>query len=344
MNNLFILLILFLSFLPGCATAPEAIPLTQGLNLKDFCASNDIHCRWDNLTTTIHLKKGDFEASALIGSPLVLINGEKVSLSENISLQKSTILVPLDFKNLVVQRLITKPVVKQRKFKAAQEIILDAGHGGKDPGALGKTGTQEKDIVLDITRRVKWILERKGIKVRMTRAKDEFISLMERTEIASRYPRADLFVSIHANASPVRSVSGLEVFSANDLDHLEKQEEQRMKNHKIFFKHLAVKEGDPKIQAIIADMLYTHKQAESPQVSRFVGQKTARLADIDNYNNKYARFFVLRNTLIPAILVEVGFLSNPKEERLLKTSSYRQKIAHALAKSITDYFKYNEEP
>ena len=111
-------------------------------------------------------------------------------------------------------------------------VVIDPGHGGKDPGAIGRSGVQEKKIVLDISKRLKKILLNRGYKVKMTREKDEFISLQGRTEIASK-SMADLFVSVHANSSPVRSVHGLEVYAAEYLDFKSRNEEQRKKNQNL---------------------------------------------------------------------------------------------------------------
>ena len=123
-----------------------------------------------------------------------------------------------------------------------REIIIDAGHGGKDPGALGRGNIKEKNIVLDIAQRLKKILKGRGIKVKMTRDRDNFVSLQKRTEIASR-SKADLFISIHANSSPTRSVYGLEVFDAKHLNAKDKKEAQRKTNRRLMFGGLAMKRG-----------------------------------------------------------------------------------------------------
>lgn len=217
-----------------------------------------------------------------------------------------------------------------------REIIIDAGHGGKDPGAIGRFGEQEKKIVLDISMRLKKILQNKGIKVKMTRARDEFISLQKRTEIASR-SKADLFVSVHANSSPVRSVHGLEVYTAKYLGFKERNAEQRKTNQRLMFNHLSMKRGASGVEKIVSDMLYVHKQAKAETLAKQLAKKTAKRIKTKNRGKKESQFYVVKNTLIPAILIEVGFLSNPKESKLLQTSTYRQRVARGIAESILEY-------
>ncbi|MBZ0165687.1 MAG: N-acetylmuramoyl-L-alanine amidase, partial [Candidatus Omnitrophica bacterium] len=215
---------------------------------------------------------------------------------------------------------------------------LDAGHGGKDPGTIGYAKTPEKEIVLDITNRLKRMLEEQGIKVHMTRTNDTFISLQERSEFASR-TKADAFVSIHANASPKRSVQGVEVFALRNLSPAEKEDPKRKANRKLMLNHLAVSKSDPNMDIIVDELMYDHKQGESFQLAKSIGEDMARSLKIRHRGTKTAGFYVLRNTLIPAVLVEVGFLSNPKEERLLKSSRYREQVARSIARSLINYSK-----
>ena len=104
-------------------------------------------------------------------------------------------------------------------------------------------------------------------------------------------------------------------------------------------KDLMVK-GSPVVETIISDMFYANKQAESQSLAYHMANRTSALVKAGNLGDKHARFYVLRNTLIPAILIEVGFLSNPKEERLLKTQEYRQKLAYGIARSILEYLHH----
>ena len=184
--------------------------------------------------------------------------------------------------------------------------------------------------------RLKKILQNKGIKVKMTRARDEFISLQKRTEIASR-SKADLFVSIHANSSPIRSVHGFEVYTAKYLGFKERNAQQRKINQRLMFSHLSMKRGASGVGKIVSDMLYVNKQAKAEILAKQLAKKTAKRIKTKNRGEKKSQFYVVKNTLIPAILIEVGFLSNPKESKLLQTSTYRQRVARGIAESILEY-------
>ena len=326
-------------FASGCATAPRrrAAALKDKAYLRDLCDRHAILWQWDPVAQVVSLDVEGTKARLLVGSDILLLGKNQVQLSAPVSILQSSVMVPSDFKAKVFGSLEkTWTGRKEYSLRKVRGVVIDPGHGGKDPGARGFIGTEEKGVVLDIAQRLKKILERGGVKVIMTRDDDTFISLPERTEIASR-SEADLFISIHANSSPGRGIQGVEVFSLADLGTLEKNEAQRQENQRTMFKGLAMKRNPASVEDIVADMLYTHKQAVSPTLAQEVAGKVARSAKTRNRGQKRARFFVLRNTLIPAVLAEVGFLSNPKEEKLLKTASYRQKVADGLAKGILDY-------
>ena len=332
---LFFLIFALTLSLVGCHTAPPSH--ISVLYLKDVCTLYNISWQWDSVSQVVTLRKGDKKAEVIVGSDVVILGGEKIYLSESLRRQKGAIIVPADFKSKVIDRLTEQGVSPTPAFvsKKPFKIIVDAGHGGKDPGTTGRFGTREKDVALDIARRLRDDLQRSGFAVQMTRDRDEFISLEQRTEIASNSD-ADLFVSVHANSSPSRNVQGVEVYTLRTLEYSEKKEEQRQKNHRLLFNHLAM-EQTPSVNEILTDMLFNNKCAESPRLASYASRSICREAKADSRGVKRAGFFVLRNTLIPAILVEVGFLSNVGEERLLKTDEYRQKIADGLASSIVTY-------
>lgn len=320
----------------GCATIPSPREGRGELPLAHLCEQEDIHWQWDSLLHMLTLRFDQEEARFFPGSNAVAIQDEIIYLTKPSRIEGSRIFVPADFQKKIIARLKKSKGSTIFPMWKIKEIIIDAGHGGKDPGAIGVTGLQEKDVVLDIAKRLKRLLEEEGIKVIMTREKDEFISLQGRTEMASRF-KSDFFVSLHANASPVESVQGIEVFSITELGETDKNEIQRRTNHQIHFNQLLMQKDDRCLGGIISDLLYAHKRNESRVLAALVAQQTAHFVQTQNRGPKLARYYVLRNTLIPAILVEIGFLSNPQEEALLADSSYRQKLAMGLAKSILEY-------
>lgn len=318
--------------LTGCATVSREGKGAQN-HLDEICQQYDVHWTADSVSEIITLRHGALEAKVFIGSNIVIFGEEHIELSQPINRKKNAIFIPPDFKEKVIDRLLTEIVAVPTTVLKFNKIVIDAGHGGKDPGAIGRTGLYEKTVVLDIAKRVKNILENKGITVTMTRDRDEFISLEGRTEITTR-AKADLFVSIHANSNPSRnSVQGMEIYALRELSAREKKEEQRVKNQQIFFNNLAMNRS-PDLDNILQDMLYSYKRSESVAVASYVLDNTTKKESIYSNGLHTAGYFVLRNTLIPAILVEVGYLSNTKEEGLLKSTDYRQKIANGLAESI----------
>lgn len=307
--------------------------------LKKLCEENNISLQWDSILQVASLQYAHNKAKVMVGSRIALLNNNVVIMSSPVEVKKSICYVGDDFKDKIIDPMIVdKNGLANYSLSYFKKVIIDAGHGGKDPGTIGKSGLEEKKVTLDISKRVRKILKRNGLQVVMTRKKDEFVSLKNRTEISSR-ERADLFISIHANSSPAKSVHGLEVFTLKQLGRKERKEEQRVRNQKTKYKHFSMVQNNRSLENILSDMMYVHKQAVSRDVAMQTGKKTAKFIKAKNRGLKHARFFVLRNTLIPSILVEVGFLSNYREEKYLKSGAYRQKIAYGIARSILDYAK-----
>ncbi|MBN2232537.1 MAG: N-acetylmuramoyl-L-alanine amidase [Deltaproteobacteria bacterium] len=227
------------------------------------------------------------------------------------------------------------PTLAQQLGLGIGTIVLDPGHGGKDPGAVGAAGLYEKEVVLDICRRVKALLELEmGCRVELTRDTDCFIPLEERTVIANTR-KADLFVSIHANASRNRRARGIETYFLNLATDQEAME-------------LAAKEnatstrriGD--LQLILNDLMRNSKINESSRLARAVQAHLVRVAggsynDVKDLGVKQAPFYVLIGAQMPSILVETSFISNQTEEKRLRLKSYRQKLAEGIVAGIRAY-------
>lgn len=180
---------------------------------------------------------------------------------------------------------------------AGRVIVIDPGHGGTDPGAVGANGLQEKEVVLDVSLRAAAKLRDQGAEVVMTRDTDVFIPLTQRVTIAEN-ARAEVFVSVHANAHPDRSIGGTETYYFGN-----------------------------KASSSASRNLATLMQRE------LVG--ALRLRDI---GVKEASFLVIRQTSMPSVLLELAFLSNAQEESLMRTNEFRQKAADAIVRALKDYF------
>ena len=322
----------------GCATTVTTHPPKEVTDLKELCERNNVTWQWDSVSEVVTLNRGGVKAKALIGSNTVVMDEEQIVLSAPLKRRKGAVIVPPDFKRKVIDRLEERRDFTYRKFK---RIILDAGHGGKDPGATGRSGVKEKNVVLDITKRLKRKLEDKGFEVIMTRNSDKFISLEERTRIAAR-AKGDLFMSIHANANRSRSITGAEVYYPRESAPSLKSDDDYEKNCKIYFNKISIDKNIPVVERILTDMLSHHKQFESQQLAQYLSRNTLEDNETKSRGSKTAGFYVIKNTFMPAVLVEVGYLTNKNEEGLLKTNSYRQKIAEMLAKGIANYLN-NEE-
>jgi N-acetylmuramoyl-L-alanine amidase len=214
-------------------------------------------------------------------------------------------------------------------------IVIDPGHGGHDTGTIGPTGLREKDVVLDVGLRLKKLLERKtGCEVVMTRSDDTFIPLEERTAIANS-KAADLFVSIHANASSDRSARGIETYYLNFTSNPDALQVAAREN-------ATSQESVHQLQDLIKKIALTEKIEESEefarQLQKEVYRRTSQLSGQQRDRGvKKAPFVVLIGANMPSVLAEISFLTNPRDEKSLRRADYRQKIAEALYQGILDY-------
>jgi N-acetylmuramoyl-L-alanine amidase len=214
-------------------------------------------------------------------------------------------------------------------------IVIDAGHGGHDTGTEGPGGLLEKELVLDVAKRLGTLVEaRLGSEVVYTRSDDTFIPLETRTEIANEH-KADLFLSIHANSSPARASSGVETYYLNFTSSkgaLEVAARENASSQK------SVYELKDLLQKIaLKDKLEESREfAEKIQTALFnlSARSNAKARD---RGVKKAPFVVLIGASMPSVLAEIGFVSNPKDESLMKRPDYRQKIAEALYKGLSQY-------
>jgi N-acetylmuramoyl-L-alanine amidase len=214
-------------------------------------------------------------------------------------------------------------------------IVIDPGHGGHDTGTVGPSGLQEKDLVLDIAMRLKSLIEeRLEGEVILTRTDDVFVPLEERTAMANQ-TQADLFISIHANSSRNRKVSGVETFFLNFANSPGVEEIAAREN-------ASSKKTVFELQDLVQKITLNEKVDESKEFAQIV-QKTVTTSLYKpktphrDRGVKQAPFIVLIGANMPSILSEISFVSNPLDEKLLKSSSYRQKIAEALCEGIASY-------
>ncbi|RLG11987.1 hypothetical protein DRN73_03900 [Candidatus Pacearchaeota archaeon] len=218
-----------------------------------------------------------------------------------------------------------------------KRIVIDPGHGGGDPGAIAFNGIKEKDVVLKIAKELKKILENSlGIEVILTRERDVFIPLMQRAAIANS-KKADLFISLHLNSSPDHSARGIETYYLNFTTDPEAMRVAALENAA---SDQSLSDLQDLIRAILANTKLSESRLLAEKVqSQLVKHLSRYYSYIEDRGVKCAPFLVLVGTRMPAILVEVSFISNPLEARRLKSSLYLKRIAEGIAKGIKVYMQ-----
>lgn len=255
-------------------------------------------------------------------------------LEESISIMPEKVVVP---------KLDEKTAGGEKKGKTARKsaiskirrVVVDPGHGGHDPGAVGPSGIQEKDVVLAIGLKLRTLLrEELGLDVVMTRSSDVFIPLEERTAIANKV-NADLFLSVHANAAPNRSAAGIETYYLN-LAKTDKVAQLAAKENGTSLEKVSV------LQAILFDLMANYKLNDSAHLADEVQKSLYKkirsgYSDVRNLGVKQGPFYVLVGATMPSILVETAFLSNAQEESRLKEAAYQEMAAEGILEGVRSY-------
>lgn len=272
---------------------------------------------------------------------LVIENEQKVKV--NFSKRKNVLAIRIRNTNRYTTRktLVHKKITPLR-LDRDKVIVLDAGHGGKDPGAVGYRRYREKIVVFSITKEVQRILRSRGYTVYMTRDRDKFVKLSQRTKYANR-KSADIFVSIHANSVAKKNASkahGIECY------FLSKSKSSRAKK-------VAEKENSSDLSDMnfygkqsFLNTLNSHNIVASNKLAidlqrGMLGALKKNYKDVKDGGVREGPFWVLVGAQMPSVLVEVGFISHPKEAKRLVRSSYQKKLAQGLANGIERYFSNN---
>jgi N-acetylmuramoyl-L-alanine amidase len=218
---------------------------------------------------------------------------------------------------------------------SARRIVIDAGHGGHDPGAIGPGGYQEKDLVLDVALRLEKILRSElGAEVVMTRATDVFIPLEERTAIANARG-ADLFLSIHANSSRSRSARGIETYFLNFAKNAHAEEVAARENS---ISSATLKDLQNLVKAITLNTKIDESRDFAASVQEaMIDSLRPHYPEVQDRGVHQAPFYVLIGASMPSVLAEIAFVSHPQEERALRTPEHRQNIARSLADGVRTY-------
>lgn len=226
-------------------------------------------------------------------------------------------------------------------------IIIDAGHGGRDSGAIGVNEIYEKDVALEYSKALYDDLKKRfpQKKIMLTRDSDRFLTLAERAYMANEYidisssnPKNGLFISIHANAAINRNARGFEVFflSSDEKSQYERSVAQIENSPDIKQISRSIKDYT---ESLYSYMLIEQYQKESRYLSDIIAEKVLKISGVHRRNPpvKSALFYVLRGALMPSVLIEIGFLTNPDDAKLITSSSFKSKFTTALSDSVAEY-------
>ena len=222
-------------------------------------------------------------------------------------------------------------------------IAIDAGHGGRDSGALGRSGTMEKTVVLAIAKRLaKLVNAEPGMKAYLTRDNDIFISLRQRIKRARKH-NADMFISIHADAFKNRKAKGASVFVLSERGASSEAAQwlADKENSADLAGGISLEDKDELLASVLLDLSQTASLEASLEVANTVLAGLKRVGNVHKKHVGSAAFVVLKSPDIPSILVETAFISNPSEERKLKSRRHQNKLARAMMSGISNYFQHN---
>jgi N-acetylmuramoyl-L-alanine amidase len=252
--------------------------------------------------------------------------------------------IVVDVKRSISQSAIEEQARRIDGLKEAKTkiVVIDPGHGGNDPGAVGWHKVREKDVCLQIAKRLaEQVNAVPGFKAFLTRDGDYFVSLRRRVQIA-RSHKADLFVSIHANDARSKSASGTEVFFLSLSGATDEAARQLAEKENAADMVAGVAPDSDDLTFIIFDMVQKESILRSSYLAEAVHDNLVRHKRLTSRGVKQAGFAVLKNAGIPSVLVEVGFLSNANEAKLLSSSSFQRDAADLLKDAVLDYFRaYN---
>ena len=238
---------------------------------------------------------------------------------------------------------VVKNDVKKRR---PVRIVIDAGHGGKDTGAIGPSGTREKDVALSVSKRLYQILKSSpDFAPVMSRSGDSFLKLRRRIDVA-RSNKADAFVSVHANSFTDRSVRGGAVYALSiggaTSEHARWLAERE--NSADLVGGVSIQDKDNSLASVLLDLSQTATLEASIELADNVLKELGDIGPLHKKTVQQAGFLVLKSPDIPSILVETAYISNPKEERKLRDARFQQKLANAVFRGLRDFFVANPPP
>ncbi|MGC8765749.1 MAG: N-acetylmuramoyl-L-alanine amidase family protein [Brevinematia bacterium] len=343
---------------------------------KDFVSLYEFSEKY-SLTIKVNLDFGYFEISSkvkkikiFLNMPYIVYNNKVKYMDEGVVIKKDgEILLPLSYKNeierilkeipapsstnvqtnLIVKSSVSsslisskvEPVKIKEGFKPLNCVIIDPGHGGKDPGGLGVGGLEEKSLALNVSKRIASHLSKnKDIKIFLTRKDDRYISLKERMDFVRNIINKGynpLFISIHGNISLNPSVYGIEIYTLSDKATDEEATAVEMKEN-INFDIEDVKDTEELFE-ILKDLIFDGLMIQSEALGDMLA-KNISLKETIIRGRKKANFYVLKYNFVPSALLEIGYMSNVKEARLLLNKDYQNRLSLSIAEGLKDFIMY----
>ncbi|UCG91254.1 MAG: N-acetylmuramoyl-L-alanine amidase [candidate division WOR-3 bacterium] len=317
----------------------KEVPPIHKISIMTRADSTVLKFSWD--------KSLDFDVQFYPGRAVVEIDGKYTTKSQVKPIGAITSAEITPFKTYTKLELAMKDVnsVLERNdevvfyykiTKQVKLIVIDPGHGGIDPGAIGKKGLYEKDVNLDLAKMLRDFIEDSlGIRVVLTREKDAYLSLKARTNIAN-LNGADIFVSIHCNASAQSSRErGFETYFLSEARTDAARAVEARENASLKFD--GIEPSDDIISFILHDLAQSEYLQESNRLAEFVQTSAENVLDIPARRVNQAGFYVLRGAFMPAILIESAFISNREEEQLLRNKSFKKRLAYCMFQGLKDF-------
>jgi len=323
---------------------------TTYIPLIRICESHGLDWEWDPIGEVVVLKKDSTEARLKVDSYKIYVNGRIRDLEKPPRFHKNTVVVPLSFAEKTLDKIFNewsrpekhkiRSVPQTGRRYTIDTVVIDPGHGGKDPGAIGRYGLKEKDLVLEISKLLKKELEGSGIKVILTRDRDVFIPLGRRASIANEN-EADFFISVHANAFRSRRIRGFEVYYLSEATDDNARAIAASENSSLEYEDESFYRPTECID--VWGLELDENRRQSKELADSICATTSGKLAVRNRGVKSARFYVLKGACMPAILAEVGFVSNKNDAESLNSPYYRKKLAEAMAGGILSYKREYEK-
>lgn len=317
--------------------APRSEPISKSINLKATSVAQPVVEPTVNVTanTTVNVTNPEPALSANASIPAVVAPAEENNVTSKVQANKEQTQAPT----------LTDTQINLAKGKYRDVIVvIDPGHGGKDPGAIGHKGTKEKNIVLGVAKNLQQIINKTpGFKAVLTRNGDCFVSLRQRLNIAHEY-KADMFIAIHADAFNVSNSRGASVFALSQRGATSEAARWLADRENESELGQAMSDKSNMLRSVLIDLAQTATIGASLEIGNTILNGLQKFTHLHSAKVEQAAFVVLKSPDIPSLLIETGFVSDTCEEAKLRNPAYQRQLASALATGIENYFIHRPPP